>query len=267
MPLQRVLLDELTITDEASFAHVALYARLKRTLREARYPFRVAASGAPLSWDRALFLNLTFWNADEGADVLCEDSIPADVVAHVAWHHLVTTELGRLARLSADSADAWCADALFFGESIASAFDLYLVGRLLRNVPDSDFIATQVPIMSEAAQQAGLTGPQLAALFESVTLDPERAFEDMRSLLFDVARALVACANASEAQRALEGFAAHRFESLLHHYELSSWVLYARAYGASAPAQARAVLELDATLRAAPVALDWLADHWLPDAG
>jgi hypothetical protein len=260
VPLLRVPLDDLTITDEASFAHVALYLRLKRALRDAKYQFRVAADGLPLSWDRAVFLNLTFWSAEEGSDVLCDASIPADVVAHVAWHHLATTQL---ARRPPDEPGAPCADALLFGEAIASAFDLYLVGRLLRNVPDSDFIATQVSIMGEAAQHAGLSDSSFEALLESVAMDPERAFEDLRSLLFDVARALLACTSASDAQLALESFEAHRFKSLLHHYELSNWVLYARAYGATAAAQQQAVRELDATLRAAPVSLDWLSEHWM----
>lgn len=260
MPLQRVLFDDLTITDEASFAHVAIYARLKRVLREAKYPFHIAAQGTQLSWDRATFLNLTFWSSEEGADVLCEDSIPADVVAHVAWHHLATAQIARLA----PEATAASADALFFGEAIASAFDLYLVGRLLRNVPDSDFIATQVSIMGEAAEQAGLAQDELEALLEAVALDPERAFEDLRSLLFDVSRALLGCRNAPEAQRVLERFGEHRFASLLHHYQLSNWVLYARAYGAADATQERAVRELDQALRTAPVALDWLAEHWLP---
>ncbi len=260
MALLRVVLDELTITDERSFAHVALYGRLKRVLNEARYGFRIAPPGTSLSWDRVVFLNLTFWSAEEGSDVLCERSIPADVVAHVAWHHLATTQL---ARLAPDAVGAPCADALFFGEAIASAFDLYLVGRLLHNAPDSDFIATQVSIMGEAAEQAGLSEAKLAALLEAVALDPERAFEDLRALLFDVARRLIVCRNASEAQLVLESFSAHRFESLLHHYQLSNWVLYARAHGSAAPAQARAVAELDATLRSAPVALDWLTEHWL----
>lgn len=259
MTLQRVLLDDLTITDEASFAHVALYGRLKRALLAAKYPFHVAADGAPISWDRATFLNLTFWSAEEGADVLCERSIPADVVAHVAWHHLATTQLARLV----PDAGAPCADALFFGEAIASAFDLYLVGRLLRNVPDSDFIATQVSIMSEAAEQDGLTESELEALLNAVALDPERAFEDLRSLLLDVSRALLGCRNVLQAHAALESFGAHRFKALLHHYQLSNWVLYARAYGAANATQERAVRELDDTLRVSPVALDWLADHWL----
>ncbi len=262
MSLLRVLLDDLIITDEASFAHVALYVRLKNALQEAKYPFHVAAQGVPLSWDRVTFLNLTFWSAEEGADVLCENSIPADVVAHVAWHHLTTTQLARLAPVATG---APCADALFFGEAIASAFDLYLVGRL-RNMPDSDFIATQVPIMGEAAEQAGLDPAQFDALLDEVALDPERAFEDLRSLLFDVARGLFGCRNAVQAQRVLESFAAHRFTCLLHHYQLSNWLLYAHAYGAPDPVQERAVHEIDETLRHAPVALDWLTDHWLPPA-
>lgn len=260
MSLLRVVLDDLTITDEASFAHVASYARLKRVLREARYPFHTAERGKSLSWDRATFLNLTFWSAAEGADVLCESSIPADVVAHVAWHHLATSQL---ARCAPDAGPLPCADALFFGEAIASAFDLYLVGRLLRNVPDSDFIATQVSIMGEAAEQAGLSEGELEALLEAVVLDPERAFEDLRSLLFDVSRALLDCRSVTQAHAVLEGFGAHRFSALLHHYQLSNWVLYARAYGAVNAPQQRAVHELDATLRVAPVALDWLTEHWL----
>jgi len=262
MSLQRVLLDELTITDEGSFAHVAIYARLKRVLHEAKYPFHVGANGVPLSWDRATFLNLTYWNSEQGADVLCESSIPADVVAHVAWHHLAATQLARLA----PNTGAPCADALFLGEAIASAFDLYLVGRLLRNVPDSDFIATQVTIMGEAAQQAGLSEAKFEALLDAVALDPERAFEDQRSLLFDVARGLFSCRSALQAQGVLERFAAHRFRSLLHHYQLSNWVLYARAYGTAEATQARAVHTLDDTLRSAPVALDWLAEHWIEPA-
>jgi hypothetical protein len=261
VPLLRVPFEELTITDEASFAHVGVYRQLKRALKDAKYQFRVASDGTPLSWDRAVFLNLTFWSAEEGSDVLCDSSIPADVVTHVAWHHLANTQLSRLAP---EAKGAPCAEALFFGEAIASAFDLYLVGRLLRHVPDSDFIETQVPIMGEAAEQAGMSPEDFEALLEAVVLDPERAFEDLRSLLFDVARALIACTNVDEAVLTLEGFATHRFASLLHHYELSNWVLYARAYGAAVSSQARAVHELDATLRSAPVALDWLIEHWMP---
>jgi len=260
MALRTLSLDDLTIDDERSFAHVALQARLKQVLRRSGHRFLVPAVSAPISWDRALFLNLTFWGAQDGADVLCEDRIPADVVAHVAWHHVVSREL---ARRSADRAAPPTTAALFFAESIASAFDLYLVGRLLTNAPESDFITTQVPLMSECAQEAGQSEAAFAAMLTAVSRDPERAFEDLRVMLFDAASALVRSSGHAEAAETLDGFSGNRFGQLLHHYQLSNWILYARAYATSPLAADPVVAEVDAVLRHAPVSLDWLAEHWV----
>jgi hypothetical protein len=258
MPLQTRSFDEVEIEDEGSFAHVALYGLLKHALRESGHRFLVPAAGTRMSWDRALFLNLTFWSGEEGADVLCEGSLAADVIAHAAWHHLVGVAVGRVAGQGSPSAAAF-----LFGESIASAFDLYLVGRLLPNVPDSDFIATQVPIVHDVAREAGLSDAAFEALLAKVVREPERAFEDLRALLFEVSMALFTCRDASEAQVALERVAGHRFGPLLHHFQLSNWILYSRAYAAASPAHDAAVAELHAALQAAPVSLDWLQKHWL----
>jgi hypothetical protein len=56
----------------------------------------------------------------------------------------------------------------------------------------------------------------------------------------------------------------HRFASLLHHFQLSAWVLYARAYGSADPNTdaTRAIRQLDFALRQAPVSLDWLESNW-----
>lgn len=258
--LLTVGLDDLTVTDDGAFSHVALYSQLKFALRQSGQQFRIPQPGSEISWDRAVFLNLTFWNNQEGGDVLCDASIPADVVAHIAWHSLTAK---KLALPGGSSPSRSCADALFFAEAIASAFDLYLVGRLLCSVPESDFIVTQVPNMAEAAEQAGVRESEFAAILESVADDPERAFEDLRNLLFDVTRALADCKDSVDAHIVLERFEAHRFACLLHHFQLSAWILYARAYGAESPEQQRVVHELDWSLRRAPVALDWLSEHWL----
>jgi len=260
MPLASVSLDDLIIDDEDSFSHVALYGTLKKLLRRSGHRFLIPADGAVASWDRTVFLNLTYWNADQGADILCDRHLAADVVAHVAWHHAVSTHLAKIVGAAA----AKSAAALFFAESIASAFDLYLVGRLLSNAPDSDFVSSQVPIMAEAAEQAGLSRDSFAALMDDVVRDPERAFEDLRALLLDVTMALFQCADAKEAQAALESFVGHRFASLLHHFQLSAWVLYARAYGSADPNTdaTGAIRQLDVALRQAPVSLDWLESNW-----
>jgi hypothetical protein len=254
-------LDELTIDDRSSFTGVAIYARLEGLLRRSAQGFRIPEDRRTLSWDRALFLNLTYWNEDEGADVLCDNHIPADVVAHVAWHEVVRRELARRRPPSARPGAA----GLFLGESIASAFDLYLVGRLLERAPECDFVTTQVPLMTECAAEAGLPEAGFSTLLEEVVRQPERAFEDLRALLFDAATALVACPGVAEAQAVLEGYAERRFAPLLHHYQLSNWILYARAYAQPLVPDA-AALEVDQALRQAPVSLDWLDHHFVEAA-
>jgi hypothetical protein len=257
MPLRTVSLDELTIDDEAAFSKLPLYPRLKELLRRSGHRFYVPAPGTPASWDRALFLNLTYWNGEEGADVLCDQHLAADVVTHIAWHHLVGEQVTKAA------GSARSATAMLFGESIASAFDLYMLGRLWRDAPGAEFVTTQVPIISEAAQEAGMTDDDFATMMTDVSDDPDRAFEQLRELLFDASTALLACKDVVQAQAQLERFAGHRFGTLLHHYQLSNWILYSRAYAAPSPAIDEVVRGFDASLRAAPVALDWLTQRWL----
>jgi hypothetical protein len=253
-------LDELTIHDERSFRHVELYADLKDVLRRARYVFRVLPNSPTARADRALLLNLTFWGADAGGDVLIDDHIDADVVTHAAWHHLSAramagTTVGRRPSV----------DGLFLGEAVASAFDVYLVGRLLGHAPQSTFLETQVPAMAEAADAAGLGADEFEQLLLGIAADPDRAFTDLRELLFDAATALFACQTLEEAHAALAAFDTHRFISLLHHYELSSWVLYARAYGDDGAPDPRA-RAVDHALRTEKVGLDWLGAKWVAPA-
>jgi len=258
--LEHCSFDELEIEDESSFRHVALYADLKQVLREADYRFRVLPRALRGRWDRAQLLNLSFWGADAGGDVLVDRYLPADVVAHAAWHHLASRAIAVV------PGAAPTAGALFLGEAIASAFDLYLIGRLLGHSPDSSFLETQVPAMAEAADAAGLSAADFETMLGDIADDPEGAFADLRELLSDAAAALFASDSVETALVALERFDDHRFASLLHHYELSNWVLYARAYARpSAPLEAR-VAAIDAAMRGAPVAFDWLVDEWVAPA-
>jgi len=122
-----------------------------------------------------------------------------------------------------------------------------------------------VPVMAEAAAQAGLDEAAFARLLEGVSAAPERAFEDLRALLVDVGTALYACADAEAAHGALEGFAGHRLAPLLHHFQLSNWLLYARAYAREDRSGADAVRALDEALRASPDSLAWIEARWLGD--
>ena len=126
--------------------------------------------------------------------------------------------------------------------------------------------------MAQVAGDAGTPREEFGALLAAVAEDSARAFEDLRQLLFDAATRLLTCEDAAAAERVFAELAPHRFSMLLHHYELATWVLYARAYGPRA-ADGRpdhrpdpAVRAADQALRDAPVSLDWLAAQWLGQA-
>lgn len=157
------------------------------------------------------------------------------------------------------------ASALFLGEAIASAFDVYLVGRLLGRAPRSTFLETQVPAMAETASAAGVSRDSFAKLLRELSRRPERAFADLRELLSDATAALFACRSGEQAHAALVALDGHRFSALLHRYELSNWVLYARAYGSRQGSDAR-VVAVDRALRRAKAPLEWLSAHWLASA-
>ena len=276
----KVTLSSLHVDDERAMRGVPVYSRLKAVLIRDRYMFRIPTSahlppGArgsakplskenrsrkpapPLDWNRALLLNLGFWSPDDPADVLVEARVPADVVAHVAWHHLAKTNL-------ADAAS--CADGLLLGESIASAFDLYLVGRLLADAPRSAFLDTQVPALAVVARSAGLAERDFTRLLQTIAGDPESAFGDLRALLFDVCASLVRARHTDDAARILTRFAGHRFCALLHHYNIANWVLYCRAYAPAPTARIDPrVAAVDRALKRSASALDWLTGRWLDD--
>jgi hypothetical protein len=264
-PFEVRTVDELTVDDEGSFRHVALYADLKEILRRAKYPFRVLPEESADRADRALLLNLTFWGADAGGDILASNRIDDDVIAHAAWHHLAAKRIGTTSP-----------SALFLGEAIASAFDVYLVGRLLGHAPRSMFLETQVPAMAESAQAAGLGASEFESLLESIAADPEGAFEDLRELLWDATTLLHASRDAEHAHAVLADLDGHRFAALLHRYELSNWVLYARAYCAASrrlgsPDTIDAEVDqraerVDVALRDADSAVDWLTTAWVAPA-
>jgi hypothetical protein len=251
--------DDLAIGDESAFRHVALYADLKEVLRRAEYPFRVLPAASSGRADRALLLNLSFWSADAGGDVLADESTEADVVAHAAWHHLASRELGT------EGGGPMTVDALFLGESIASAFDVYLVGRLLGHSPRSTFLQTQVPAMAETANAAGLSKTAFAKMLADVARQPERAFADLRELLSDATSALYVARSGEQAHAALRALEGHPFSSLLHRYELSNWVLYARAYGGRGGPNPK-VVAVEKALRETRAPLEWLTTNWIAPA-
>jgi hypothetical protein len=250
--LRRLPIGELTIEDERAFRHVGLYQLLKNRLVADGALFAVAEASLA-SEDAIRLLNLAFYKPGDVAEILVDPVLSADQLMHSAWHHVVARALGPAARTTA---------GLQLAESIASAFDVYLLGRLLGHAPDSAFLETQVPAMADATLAAGLEADDFEALLARVSSEPEKAFGDLRALLYDVSMALSAAPDADAAAKALVAHAAHPFAPLLHHYELPTWVLFARAY-ADESASDEAARVADGQLRDAADPMAWLESNWL----
>jgi hypothetical protein len=120
--------------------------------------------------------------------------------------------------------------------------------------------------MAEAASAAGLSKHAFQELLRDVAADPEGSFTDLRALLFDVTLALFACKGAEAALAVLVRFEGHRFAPLLHHFELSNWVLYARAFARVGGRPDRHVRAVERALRKDPMPLAWLASRWVAPA-
>ncbi|MEY3015593.1 MAG: hypothetical protein RIT45_4328 [Pseudomonadota bacterium] len=258
LSLRHLPLAELHIEDKTAMRPIAIYAALERRLLADDYRVSVLPKDAA-RWDHALLLNLAFWEAQQGGDILTDRSVPADVVCHMAWHHVATAAL-------ATPGAPLSPEAMLLGESIASAFDLYLLGRLLVVAPDGDFVGTQLPAMADVAEAAGVDNDAFEALVGEVTKAPEAAFESLRALIYDVSVGLLAAETAEQALAVLVAHEDRRFGCLLHHFELASWLQHARAARAALPADdvtAARAREADAALRAAVDPIAWLEANWL----
>ncbi|MBL4688924.1 MAG: hypothetical protein JKY37_30315 [Nannocystaceae bacterium] len=251
--LQPVPLSALTVEDEHDFAAMPLYPRLKQALLDAAVTYRVPAPGSKLSrWDHVLLLNLGFWTPTEPDDVIEGRVLTADVIAHRAWHHLAASALGP---------GATTLEGLMLGEAIASAFDAYMIGHLLTSRPDAAMLESQLPAMSDAMLEAGLTDDECSKIFATFSEDPHAAFKQLLTLLYEVGVALCQCDGAEAAAHVLDAASTRPLAPLLHHYRLATWVLYSRGQppgvdGAPAAALATEILASDDPL-------DLLLTRWL----
>ncbi|MDP3274756.1 MAG: hypothetical protein Q8Q09_06130 [Deltaproteobacteria bacterium] len=251
----QLTLDALRIDDEHVFESVEHFVALRETVREAGLTFRVAPEASVhAEWSRVLFLNLTYWHGSEGnSDALASRNIPADVVTHVAWHYLAQRAL----------LGDFTGESMLMGECIASAYDLFLLGSLWCKKVDCDFVSALREALFAMFEEQGMTHHEFELWLDGLAHDPERAFEDLRALLFDLCVGLLASKSLDDAVAVFDAHSDRRFAGIVHHYELSNWLLHTRAYAATRLDMDPQVRALDASLRAAARPVQWLADTWI----
>ena len=135
MNMQRVPVSERTVEDEEAFGRLPFYRALRAWMDEADPVFLITNEGGDQP-ESARLLNLAFWEPRSFMEVLTEPVVTADQLAHNALHHRGYEALGDAAR---------CLEGLLLVESIASAMDVYWLGKLLAEAPYAEFLETQVP--------------------------------------------------------------------------------------------------------------------------
>lgn len=216
-------------------------------------------------WDRALLLNLTFWGATNGSgarvggDILVDRTLPADVVAHVAWHHLAAKHGPALVRPPLGR------------RPLPRRGDCERLRPLPRR--PAPRARSSVDFSRDPGARHGRGRGGRRSLRGGHRRLAQRRGPGSRGLLRVAAaapgptpRALLRCRSATDGLRALASFDEHPFAPLLHRYELSNWVLHARAYVADPLAADPAVEALDQALRAAPDAVEHLRAAWVAPA-
>ena len=251
MSMQSVPVSELTIVDEQSFETLALYRALRTRMDEADPVFLITDPNGD-EGERARLLNLGFWDPSSFMEVLTEPVITADQLAHNALHHCGYGALGDAAR---------SLEGLLLVESIASAMDIYWLGRLLAEAPYAEFLESQVPAISEAASGAGASSEEFADLLQLAAENPPKAFGDLRSVLFDTALGLTRAVDVHEADRVLREQSTHQWSVLTHHYAITNWILFARING-SHTSDTKSVLDLDQRLRGVKNPVTELQSIW-----
>lgn len=253
--LHTVRIDELTIADEGAYAEFPLWTKLRKRLVEHEVDMYLVEADGPLThWADTALINHTVRLPKGATEILHDRVVPADALMHTAWHHAGVAAMGSLAST---------AEGLLLGESVASAFDAFVIGTLLGAESEQpSALDTQVPAMAEVAAAAGGSQEDFEALLHRMAEDPEGSFEELRELLFDVSIGLLYGGTVERAEEVLNGTRGHVFAPILHHYDLSIWVLYARAFGADMKEHA-SLRKIDAKLREVDKPLEWLVEHWL----
>lgn len=248
-------LGDLEIVDDELLQAVPHYDVLKAVVAASGVAFRVMPEEASARSDQALLLNVVFWDASLVDDVIERPAVGAYSLPHIAWHYLASRELRR-----AGSA-ALSVDAQILGEAIASAFDLFTLGHLLRAAPTHALTKALVDGVQGPALAAGRSLDVLRGLLAGVRDEPEAAFADLRELLFVATRALYDAETSSDAFEVLQQVDEHPLGCVFFRHRVADWLLQIRASkGAAEDPETQAFA---AALGEQPAPIAWLLERWL----
>jgi len=164
----------------------------------------------------ARLLNLVHWDVATHLEYLDERAVYADQLCHFAAHQLIDALLG--------SRDPY---ALLFAEAFASALDFYLLGKLIQAGEETGFLIETIESFTTYYELYD-SEDQLELVLTRTGEAPFTLMAEVADYLFQCAILLMSKADPGEIMQALGWLAEGPLYPLVHHYNVSNWVLAIR---------------------------------------
>ncbi len=220
---------ELVIEDEADYRAAGLGRLLALScgfLERAGVRFGVMPEGR----GTARLASLLSWQVAERLELLDEACVASDQLVHFALHQMVDRRLGH--------DDPY---AVLLAETIASASDLYLLGKLAATDREPAFLVDTMESFSAWFELYAGDPDDLERLLASTVADPYAAMRSLCRYLLAATAPLLYPRDERSVTDTLTKAARDRAYPLLHHYNTTNWVLSIRARYPRPAAPAEAV--------------------------
>ena len=169
----------------------------------------------PESKGIARLINLVHWDVDARREYVDGTGIHADQVIHLAVHHV-------LSHLSGSDTP----HAMLFAECLASATDLYLVGKLARVGHETDFVRDTLESFGMYYDMYAGDENAMETLITSLVDAPFQAMVRAADYLYRFGGRLL---NPTVEYVPLRDMESHYYYPLTHHYNMANWMLTIRA--------------------------------------
>ncbi|MDJ0842186.1 MAG: hypothetical protein QNK37_37140 [Acidobacteriota bacterium] len=167
---------------------------------------------------RARLANLLSWQVDECLEYLDGDDLTTDQVVHFGLHQFAHHRLG-----------SKHPHAVLFAETLASSADIYLLGKLAQAGMEPDFIHETLESFGFYYETYGDDAGHMEQLLSDLTTDPFGAMVTVGNYLFNFCTPLLYPASSDEPANILAVLQPHAYYPLVHHYNVTNWVLAIRA--------------------------------------
>ena len=180
----------------------------------------------------ARIANLLLWEAGKGQEFIDGHGIYADQLIHSAIHQLLEHVLGSKHPLN-----------MLFAECLASASDIYLLGKLSQAGQETDFLHDTLESYGSYYELYAHQDEDFVTTLNAIRRKPFETMIALADYLFEFCEPLLYPQTVRDSTLPLVMAERCHFYPLVHHYNISNWILTIRGKHAKPPSAPPAALD------------------------